>query len=66
MSKTIERRWLKPDEVALYLGITRGAVYNAIAKGLLPASKTPGIGLRLDKHKLDEILEENESQILMG
>lgn len=66
MNKTIERRWLKISEAAAYLGISIGGLRNSIAKGLLPASKTPGIGLRLDKHKLDALLEENESQVLMG
>ena len=57
----MEKRWLKPNEAAAYLGISRGSLYNAISRGLLPASKTPGVGIRLDRVKLDALLEENES-----
>lgn len=55
-----EKRWLKAEEAAAYLGKAKGTVYNLISQGLLPYSKRKGIGLRIDRKRIDEMLEEAE------
>jgi len=55
------RRWLSVAEAASYLGISEGGMRSAIASGKLPASKVSGVGIRVDRRKLDEILEQAET-----
>lgn len=54
----IERRWLKISEAAEYLGLHSKSVYRACRQRKIPCSKLPGIGMRIDKQKLDRLLEE--------
>jgi excisionase family DNA binding protein len=55
---TIERRWLKVSEAAEYLGLHPKSVYRACSEGIIPCSKVPGIGVRIDKGELDALLEQ--------
>jgi len=51
-----ERRWLKVKEAARYLGSHPRSVRRALAAGKIPYSKVRGIGVRIDRLGLDEIL----------
>lgn len=51
-----ERRWLKVDEAARCLGSHPRSIRRALAAGKIPYSKVPGIGVRIDRLGLDEIL----------
>ncbi len=51
-----ERRWLKVNEAARYLGSHPRSVRRALAAGKIPYSKVRGIGVRIDRLGLDEIL----------
>ena len=53
----IEKRWMKASEVAAYLSLNEKSVYRACRHGQIPSSKAPGIGVRVDKLKLDAMLE---------
>lgn len=57
----IERRWLKVSEAAEYLGLHPKSVYRACSEGIIPCSKVPGIGVRIDKGELDALLEQEDS-----
>ncbi len=50
------RRWLRVSEAAEYLGVHQKTIYRACGAGRIPAAKAPGIGIRIDKYKLDELL----------
>lgn len=52
------RRWLKTDEVALYLGSTREAIKKAYQRGKLKANKFSG-RLYFDREMLDLLIEES-------
>ncbi len=54
---SIERRWLKASEAGEYLGLHVKSIYRACHHRKIPFSKIPGIGMRIDKHKLDDLLE---------
>jgi excisionase family DNA binding protein len=58
----IERRFFKTSEIADYLGLNRKSIYRAIARRQIPAVKVPGIGIRVDKQRLDAILENQGVQ----
>ena len=51
-----ERRWLKVSEAAEYLGLYKRSVYRACQECKLPHAKVPGVGVRIDKQALDELL----------
>lgn len=55
----MERRWITPKECAEYLSIHVKTVYTKISIGTIPAGKLDGL-IRVDKRKLDEILETQE------
>lgn len=55
----IERRWLTATEAGEYLNLHPKSIYRACKNRYLPCSKTPGIGVRIDKLRLDEMLEES-------
>jgi excisionase family DNA binding protein len=55
-----ERRWLRASEASEYLGIHVKSVYRACKQRLIPFSKAPGIGVRIDKAALDKLLETGE------
>lgn len=55
---SIERRWLKASEAGAYLGLHRKSIYRACRQRKIPFSKLPGVGMRIDKLKLDSLLEE--------
>ena len=54
---TIERRFFKASEMAGYLGLHPKSIYRAIKRRQIPAKKVPGIGIRVDKQRLDAMLE---------
>jgi hypothetical protein len=58
MLMSIERRWLKVSEVGEYLSIHPKSVYRACRNRLLPFTKAPGVGLRIDKLGLDSMLSK--------
>ncbi len=51
------RRWLRVRDAAEYLGIAPKSVYRGIARRQIPAAKCAGIGVRVDRQALDELLE---------
>ena len=53
----IERRWLRVSEAAEYLGLHPKSIYRACHQQKIPFSKARGIGVRIDKLKLDSLLE---------
>ena len=52
------KRWLKTDEVALYLGSTREAVKKLYQRGRISANKFGG-RLYFDRNQIDLILENS-------
>lgn len=56
----MERRWYTATEIAAYLSLNPKTVYDLCSRGILPFTKKKGIGLRIDKQKLDEMLESEE------
>ena len=55
----IEKRWLKASEAGEYLGLHPKSVYRACCQRKIPFSKVRGIGVRIDKRKLDALLERH-------
>jgi len=53
----IERRWLTATEAGEYLSLHPKSVYRACRSHRIPYSKAPGVGVRIDKFKLDAMLE---------
>lgn len=53
------KRWLKTDEVALYLGSTREAVKKAYQRGRLKANKFCG-RLYFDREAVDLLIERSD------
>ncbi|MBI5060545.1 helix-turn-helix domain-containing protein [candidate division KSB1 bacterium] len=48
------KRWLSPEEVAVYLGISRSRVYQYVREGTMPGHYLPDSSLiRLDRNELD-------------
>jgi len=54
---TIERRWLKIKEAAEYLAVHEKSLYRACRRREVPFTKSPGVGVRIDKRELDAMLE---------
>jgi len=54
------KRWLKTDEVALYLGSTREAVKKAYQRGRLKANKFCG-RLYFDRELVDLLIERSDT-----
>ncbi len=54
------KRWLKTDEVALYLGSTREAVKKLYQRGRLSANKFCG-RLYFDREQLDLLIENSST-----
>lgn len=57
-----ERRWLKVTEAARYLSINPKTLYAILSRGELHHVKRQGVGIRIDRIKLDEFLLEGETQ----
>jgi len=55
----IEKRWLKVSEAGEYLALHPKSIYRACCQRKIPFSKTLGIGIRIDKLKLDALLEHH-------
>ena len=54
------RKWMTVDQTARYLQIHKVSVYKAIQRGQLPYIKKPGFGIKVDRVRLDELLEREE------
>lgn len=52
-------KWLKIQQIASYLQISRGKVYKLAQQGKIPASKIGG-QWRFKKDRIDKWLEEKE------
>lgn len=52
------KRWIKPKEAADYLSVHLKTIYRMIYMNRLPAVKIKGAGWRIDRKKLDDMLEE--------
>jgi excisionase family DNA binding protein len=52
-----ESRWLRVKQAAEYLQLHQRSVYKACILKRIPHVKLPGIGIRIDKKKLDRMLE---------
>ncbi len=52
----LERRWLKISEVSELTGASRRSLYRACQKRQLPFARVAGIGIRLDRQALEELL----------
>jgi len=52
------RRWLNTAEAALFLGLSRKALYERARLRQVPFSKL-GASLRFDVHELDRLLERS-------
>ena len=55
-----ERRWLKVTEAAHYLSINPKTLYAILSKGGLHHVKRQGVGIRIDRTRLDEFMLEGE------
>jgi len=55
------RRWLRTDEVALYLGISKMAVKHMVMRGRLNPKKFSG-RLYYDRSELDRRIENSDSK----
>lgn len=50
------KRWLRTDELALYLGTTQGAIRNMVMRGKLSPKKCFGRNF-FDRDHIDELIE---------
>ncbi|MGB2764543.1 MAG: helix-turn-helix domain-containing protein [Candidatus Aminicenantaceae bacterium] len=51
------KRWMKPKEVAEYFSVHVKTIYRMISAHELPGVKIKGAGWRIDRKKLDNMLE---------
>lgn len=56
----MERRWYTAAEIAAYLSLSPKTVYDLCSRGILPFVKKKGIGVRIDKRRLDKMMEAEE------
>ena len=56
----IQRRWISCREASEYLGLHIKTIYRLCYLRKIPFAKVPGIGVRVDKNKLDELLKTSE------
>lgn len=52
----MEKRWMKPKEVAEYLSVHLKTIYRMLYVHQIPAVKVKGAGWRIDRKKLNEML----------
>jgi len=55
--KKDNKRWMRPKEVAEYLSVHVKTIYRMLCAHQLPAVKIKGAGWRIDRKKLDEMIE---------
>ena len=53
-----ENKWMTPDELSKYLGLTVKAVYNRVHLQRIPYTKL-GASLRFDREAIDEWMKRN-------
>lgn len=51
------KRWMKPKEAADYLSVHLKTIYRMISMHQPPAVKIKGAGWRIDRKKLDDMLD---------
>jgi len=51
------KRWITPQELSEYIGLSLGHIRNQLARGGIYPSCKIGGSWRIDRHKLDEMLE---------
>jgi len=56
----MERRWISAKEAAQYLNLHIKTIYRLVSIGTILYSKIPSYGIRIDKVKLDQILEAHK------
>ena len=56
----MEKRWFRVVEAADYLSLNPKTLYAILSRGELPHVKRRGVGIRIDRLKLDEFLLEGE------
>ena len=61
-SVTTHRSWLTSDEAATYLRVTRGALYQQVRRGQIPAHKL-GRCWRFDPTELDAAIRSGDSPL---
>jgi len=52
-----DKRWMKADEAAEYLSINLQTVYRLMLCRQLPAVKLKGVGWRVDRRRLEAMME---------
>jgi len=52
-----ESRWLKVKQAAEYLQLHEKSIYRACILKRIPYIKLPGIGIRIDKKRLDQMFD---------
>ena len=53
-----EKRWIKIKEAAEYLSVNPKTIYRMLSAHQIPGIKIKGAGWRIDRKKLDKMLEE--------
>lgn len=58
----MEKRWLKVEEAAAFLGIHKVTLYKLCKAGRIPHARIKGVGLRVDGTRLEQQIE---SQVIV-
>lgn len=61
--RSTERRWLRINEVAERLGLSRSKVYELVAAGELVAVKPSGGALRVPAARLEDYMDRFEQDV---
>ena len=61
----MEKTLLRPDEVAQLLRVSRWTVYRWLAEGKIAGTKLGKGTIRVFKRSVDELVEQNESSVLL-
>jgi excisionase family DNA binding protein len=62
---SLKSRWMNVEDVARYLSLSTGAVYNMVYRGSLPANPI-GRRLRFDIRVIDSLLENSKKRSHYG
>ena len=60
------KTWIKPSEFAELYSVSTKHVYSLLARRTLPASKTRGLGWRINRPAFEKILRRNSTGPDMG
>ena len=53
-----KKRWMKIKETAEYLSVNTSTIYRMLSAHQIPGIKIKGAGWRIDRRKLDKMLED--------